>query len=82
MQPIFRNRVLADSGLRAYALTDLEGVPEQPVQQDAGALALVGGMLGLLDLHDALANELDTCQSRAEVEQVIFHKFGIHTRQE
>ena len=48
-----RHRVLADAGLGTHPLAHLQGVAEEPVQQDTGALALMGGVIGFLDLaHD------------------------------
>ncbi len=65
------HRALADGRLGAHALADFERVPEQAVEDDAGATALAGLLVGGLHLGDDLRLADDhRVEARGDAEQV------------
>ena len=62
---------LADGGLGAHALADLERVPEQPVEDHGRAAAVAGLLVGGLELGDDLRLADDhAVEARGHAEQV------------
>jgi hypothetical protein len=62
---------LADGGLGAHALADLERVPEQPVEDHGRAAAVAGHLVGGLELGDDLRLADDHgVEARGDAEEV------------